>query len=600
LVTYNSEETDPAKQQLLLDEVVNQVRQLRGSPARMLFILNRIDVFRRDPDFEIHTENFIKNTIQKICNSVAKALPEYEKQAGALKAKPLSTYPALCAYQALNNSEELSIEGLKRIDSKFNFLIPESIIDELPRNISKWKDADRKKVAEAVWHSSFAYNFDETLRQHIQDNIPQLLLPHLIKTVLDSVNESLTNAHQITHARLNATNDRYQKQCDHLTKIGLDLQKLRKKSKHQLLQSLLLFEQDDDDDDEYKSIIDLMSDVARELEKTYQMPKFSLEPLHDWSIQLGKTIDAFFNSINKAIIAGSNKPKGEIFDSLPPQQREKISQILEDLFDLGYIDYANKGGLVETDSEYKKDNLRQMNSSLNNLSKELSDILKSVLDRTSEREAERIQDSLQLLIKAYATLINKEAQLIAIELAGLTITPLELLKVKKKFLLNFQLKAGFLIKEEEKEVDTGRTKKVKKGTKTVKKGTKRLWYTCFFKKIDIYEEEDIFTTKTIYEKRSYDAAMIPSATDIFSIFIEQAKSSRHEIEFVRWLSSQLNGFLEGIELYQENLLKEYRRFLDKAMNEAKQEKEVHIGKWQPISDNIGDLLKKMPELLKVI
>lgn len=59
LVTYNSEEPDPIKQQRLLDEVVEQVRDLRGTPSRMLFILNRIDVFRRDSDWKDQTDKFI-------------------------------------------------------------------------------------------------------------------------------------------------------------------------------------------------------------------------------------------------------------------------------------------------------------------------------------------------------------------------------------------------------------------------------------------------------------------------------------------------------------------------------------------------------------
>ncbi len=51
LVTYNSQETDVQKQKSLLQEVVQQVKDLGGSPARMLFILNRIDVFRADKDW---------------------------------------------------------------------------------------------------------------------------------------------------------------------------------------------------------------------------------------------------------------------------------------------------------------------------------------------------------------------------------------------------------------------------------------------------------------------------------------------------------------------------------------------------------------------
>ncbi|BAZ15442.1 hypothetical protein NIES4071_73140 [Calothrix sp. NIES-4071] len=39
LVTYNSAETDKQKVRSLLQEVVQQVKDLGGSPARMLFVL---------------------------------------------------------------------------------------------------------------------------------------------------------------------------------------------------------------------------------------------------------------------------------------------------------------------------------------------------------------------------------------------------------------------------------------------------------------------------------------------------------------------------------------------------------------------------------
>lgn len=39
-----------SKQDALLSQVVDQVKQLGGSPARMLFVLNRIDAYLSDRD----------------------------------------------------------------------------------------------------------------------------------------------------------------------------------------------------------------------------------------------------------------------------------------------------------------------------------------------------------------------------------------------------------------------------------------------------------------------------------------------------------------------------------------------------------------------
>ncbi|MEH2439468.1 dynamin family protein [Nostoc sp.] len=66
LVTYNSAETDKEKVRSLLQEVVEQVKDLGGSPARMLFILNRIDVFRADRNWPETETRFVEDAISKI------------------------------------------------------------------------------------------------------------------------------------------------------------------------------------------------------------------------------------------------------------------------------------------------------------------------------------------------------------------------------------------------------------------------------------------------------------------------------------------------------------------------------------------------------
>ncbi len=58
VVAYNSFETDPRKQDALLRQIVDQVKALGGSPARMLFVLNRIDAFRTDSDPEASERAF--------------------------------------------------------------------------------------------------------------------------------------------------------------------------------------------------------------------------------------------------------------------------------------------------------------------------------------------------------------------------------------------------------------------------------------------------------------------------------------------------------------------------------------------------------------
>ena len=582
LVTYNSEEVDPFKQQELLREVVDQVRELRGSPSRMLFVLNRIDVFRRDLDWEEQTHKFTEKTTNNISSMVAQALPEYQRQARQIRAHPLSTYPALCAYQTLTGPRELSVQAMERIDSKFNFLIPEEM-DHLPRKVSHWSDHDLRVVGELVWRASYGHSFDQMLRQHIEDNVPQLLIPHLVKPIVDLAGERLITADQIIYAHIRATEDRYTAECERLQQIGHELQEMREQSKQQLLSILNL--SDEYYDDEQQDYIGKLVDSARDLQQVYNLPKDSMVPLYDWSLQLGRAIDQFLSITHDAIIERQSKPGGELIESLPPKERELLSQTLANLHDSGYDSYVSSSGKFMAKTLDEKNQLHRMNQALNDLAEVLATNLRGVLKATAERETERICDALQVLLEEYADSISHQAKIIAPELAGLAITPSRLVRIRKNLLLNFQLEAGFPVYTNEEEVLTSYEK--------IKVGEKRLWYTLWIAKRNVYEERPIYT------KRPYDEAVIPNLGYIFDKFIQQAKRSRHEADFASWLRSQIVGFLGELDLYQCELIEEYRRRLDQVRQRAAEERDLDIECWKAVSETVAELQAQLAELPKV-
>jgi predicted GTPase len=90
LVTYNSAETDKAKVASLLQEIVEQVKELGGSPARMLFILNRIDVFRSDNNWPESEELFFSRTGQEIRRKLKESLGEYDNEIDEVEVVKLS------------------------------------------------------------------------------------------------------------------------------------------------------------------------------------------------------------------------------------------------------------------------------------------------------------------------------------------------------------------------------------------------------------------------------------------------------------------------------------------------------------------------------
>ncbi|MBO7072436.1 MAG: dynamin family protein, partial [Acetobacter sp.] len=119
LVAYNAEETDKQKQETLLKEVVNQVLALSygkkdkednntedyagsnvPSLARMLFLLNRVDVFRRDKDPVASLKKFRTDITAQMCEKLEEARPESGEIIKGLERAQSSSKPALLAVKA--------------------------------------------------------------------------------------------------------------------------------------------------------------------------------------------------------------------------------------------------------------------------------------------------------------------------------------------------------------------------------------------------------------------------------------------------------------------------------------------------------------------
>ena len=581
LVTYNGEEADPEKQQVLLNEVVENVKELQGSLPRMLFILNKIDVFRRDPDFEIETQKFINKTTQNIRNSIVKALPVYSNEIHQLQTHPLSTYPALCAYQALNSSQNTTIEVLGRIMSHFNYLISEDIRDNLLINVTKWSSSQQQQVAENVWQTSYGASFDATLCKHVQNNIPDIILPHLIGPLWDTADLALKEINQINYEYVNATKDRYEKERENLEKIERSLEDLRAKFQADLSSILSpLFNYKSDHLPQYDQIMAKLTEVSTDLENFYKIPKGKLSPLHTWGNEIGKTIDSFLEIIDENIKQPSVAfPKSPLLESLPPEYRKELYQTLESLRISGYHQYAAKGTVYEATNSVEKEILRNMNQALNDLASVLAKTLQLLLERVAEREKERMETALQFLLEEHVRLFNKKSKEIAPNFSGLEITLSRLKGIEHNLVLKFILYGGFQPVPVERDIKVGSVRE--------KVGEKRLWWTLWILKEDVYQDRDL------YEKRSHDVATIPKSEVILQGFGIQARLCRPEGKVIEWLQKQVKEFLSSIQTYQVNLLGEYKQRLEKALQRAEEEKNTNINNWLTIEKAMENLRNEL-------
>jgi GTPase SAR1 family protein len=177
LVTYNSAETDRQKVNMLLQGVVDQLKIIGGLSKNMWFLFNRIDVFHSDKDRVASEEKFIDRTRSKI----DKLLTKHHLQIQPNQVTKISTMPALLSLLIKSKDNNQRIEAASRLDRNFNFLIPDHIANDLPRNPAKWSLTECDRVAAAIWDVSYGKKFDRLLIDSLQTNLTDLIFLPIIQ-----------------------------------------------------------------------------------------------------------------------------------------------------------------------------------------------------------------------------------------------------------------------------------------------------------------------------------------------------------------------------------------------------------------------------------
>jgi GTPase Era involved in 16S rRNA processing len=341
IVTYNSAETDSQKVKSLLQEVVQQVKDLGGSPARMLFALNRIDVFRADRSWPESENRFFENTIRSIKNELTDQLREYTEDIEKLEVVKLSTWPALLSLQIQNQDDIYSADACKKADNHFNGLI-EDILEDLPRNTQKWNRHEKNRVAQALWQKSYAEEFQQNLRQHINRHFPQLVIPQIIERFNIAAGNAIAEwATQTTTAILNSSEEQYQQECENISQIRLSIERFLDISNSNLrepfekldtkVKEVLAEELKDDAVNYIKTAIAELQNV-----EPYNELGEKLSPLFGWRDALRKGLQQVLEAVAKSLETGKidldspNLKKANILDV------NLLSRNLKRLVNLGY------------------------------------------------------------------------------------------------------------------------------------------------------------------------------------------------------------------------------------------------------------------------
>jgi GTPase Era involved in 16S rRNA processing len=376
LVTYNSAETDPYKVDNLLSEVVDQVKDLGGSPARMLFILNRIDIFRSDDDWQESESEFVEETTENIKEKLIENLREYTKDIENLRIVKLSTWPALLALQIQDNKKLLQdlLEELPKREENWSehdqtrlekVLKPyEQAIDNfqvLIKEIMKrgnlsldpkqWTISQQEQIAKELFKQSYAEEFEKKLSKHIAEHFPKLVIPQAIEKFNVAAGNSIAQwAVQTTTAILNSSEENYQQESELLSQTKENLDSFLQASNAKLRQPLAVFEKLDIDTKTADNLVASLREAINELQFTppYDQIQEKLVPLVEWREALKTVIRNVLEAVVKSLDNGRVDLDNINFKKANVNQVNMLKNNLDILIQLGYTGSDARNGLLIT------------------------------------------------------------------------------------------------------------------------------------------------------------------------------------------------------------------------------------------------------------
>ena len=578
IVTYNSAETDAHKVKSLLQEVVQQVKDLGGSPARMLFTLNRIDVFRADKNWPETENRFVEKAIRDIKNELTEQLKEYTEDIEKLQVIKLSTWPALLALQIQNNDDIYSAEACKKADNNFNGLINEDILEVLPRNVQKWSRHDRNRVAEALWQESYAEEFQQHLKEHINQHFPQLVIPQAIERFNVAAGNAVAEwAVQTTTAILSSSEEHYQQECENISHIRSSVDLFLQLSNANLRKPFEKIDAKFKEVREKKSEEDLVFYIEKTLNELQTVEPYDqlgekLYPLYGWRRELSRGI----NQVLEAVV--ESLEKGTIMLENPHLKKANASNVnllannLNRLVKLGYTaSVAKNGETREARTNENKDKLKQLNEELNELSIHLNLVIEDVLQQISRQEIDRMYQAVAELFNCHLSHLEKGANNRAPNII-VRLPESQLNQVKNQLSLKLNFESGF-------EITPG----------TWKEETRSFFHW--------------FWIVPKYNDRPSDNAKIPSIKSLFEGWRDQAGKPQVEIveQIVQWLLEQIDCLKKNVDKIHNDILDRYQARLDKANQEITLDYEKKRNVWEPIqqkAQNIAEEFSSLGILLK--
>lgn len=634
IVTYNSAETDENKKNILLSQVVERVKELRGSPARMLFVLNKIDSFRHDEDWARSEQKFSEKTTKSIKEILESKLEQYSEDIQQIEAQKLSTYPALLAIK-IRQMQNSDIDICNNAINNCMYLLSDTMRSEKinPFSPETWTPEEIECVAKTLWNKSYAEEFHVNLFKHIDLHFPQLIIPQLIKEYHELAGKNIRQwATQTTSAQINSSQENYDAACRRIVAIEGELNSILEAGSFRLNKPFQEIERESSEDPSKEKIslfIDKLT-AAGNLKPYSLLSKGKLSPLYKWSTDLGEGINAILTIVDKSLGNGVVDLDTVHIQKVDSKQVSLLRNCLEKLIVLGYKGTnATNGMKVEAKTEDEKSMLKALDKELNSLSLNLSVVIKDVLNKILSQDIEAVYETVNNIFECHLSDLESEANTAIRKMNDENVVKLDIdivflksmldkIQIKFQFDLNFD--DGFLIVERKysEKLDlagavSNSISNANKRGQTIVEGVieeaseeviafaRRIWGTTTSYS-DSNRAQGVVskllgeaTGKPVYQERESLNADIPGIKDLRTKWREQAKIVEEKIS-----SEIIEGILEEIEVLKSTVKKEqievvrnYKSKLDKAQQEVKLSYQEQQSIWQPIdqkAQNIKNIL----------
>jgi len=567
LVAYNMEETDENRRLELVQQILEQIKHMGGSPTRMLFVLNRIDAFLCDHEADRRRDEHISKVKDEIKGILHKELPEHRDVLDNLTYSPLSSLPALHAQHIKNGNDR--IHAADELDTHFNSLIPAELIDDLPRRTSAWKDRDFQRISDVVWKNSYGSEFFSKLDHHVQDHFPILVIPTIVQRFEKEANHAVGEIIRTCYSELNSSQEKYEQACALLIKQNSELCEFLSNSQETLLKPFNeLIDGLKKNDNDLGYLLDV---VAEDLVETDifkgKITIDKLLPLASWREELRKSSIGILEGVKQSLDSKRRDFLNTGADKLSERQQKRLSMSCE------YYSMA-----IDKNDESCFD------EQLDNFLYDVSEVIYGALTNQVTQENSRIHDIVELIMKHYLNYLKQGIEKIAPEW-GLTIGHYVIDDIKMP-----EINLSFLKSEVETKFETKSKIEYRDKTRRV-----RRWYSLWLMpETESYKESYVEKYEVAYKS-------LPDSDAIYHNSREQLSQQLDLLvePFYSMIQGYIGDLTETILEEQTRVLKDFNEKLEKSRQQHQTDYEKVVNDWLSLDEQSQHLKSELSQLVDI-